>query len=152
MLYLLPFRSWLTAWRSLSARQFKAIALYAFIQVAIQAAVMAFAQTISRDLQPAAARRAFVAAVVCLCLMTSTIYSGDANAVLTGAGLWTEVKNLFFTEWGLVIGAVVLLVAIGGTLKYGIGWGFATAGVCSLFFLVPGGLATMQNWGKNFAS
>ena len=125
--------------------------LLAFIPAAVQVGVSAFAQTISRDLQPAAARRAFVAAGVCVCLMTSVVYSGDANAILTGAALWTEVKNLFFSEWGLVIGVVFLMVAIGGALKFGVGWGFATAGVGALLFLVPGGVATLQKWGQALA-
>ena len=113
--------------------------------------IQPYLQIVSEALRPKEARRAFVLAAGFLCLVSSMTYTGDANAAMSAAGLWTEVKNFFFSEWGLVLGVLFLAVAVFGSFQFGWGWGMTIALAGAFFFLIPGAVATLQNWGKSLA-
>ena len=77
-------------------------------------------------------------------LMAIVTIAAPAHAALDGPTLLTNLKQLIFGPWGLVIGIIVCFIAIGGIPKWGIGWGIGMAMCAVVFFCVPGIMGVVQ--------
>lgn len=75
-----------------------------------------------------------------------------AQAAADGATLWANLKELFFGPWGLVLGAILLGIGIGGFFRYGFGWLAVVCGLCVVLFLVPALVLLFQTYGKSMAT
>ena len=146
-----PHERWTTVSTCLLAPVVRLVSLFVWAWQACLALSGLMSASIRDWLRSHAARRAFYSSLSAVCLAATMLHTGDANAALSAPALWAEVKGVFFSEWGLVIGVVILCVAIGAALQYGIGKGFAFAAVGTALFLVPGGVATLQNWGSSLS-
>ncbi len=84
-------------------------------------------------------------------LISLALFTLPAHAAMTATGLWTEVKNFFFSEWSLVIGVLVIAIAVAGIPRWGVIGMWAGVACAVIFFLIPGAVVVMQNWGKTLA-
>jgi len=84
-------------------------------------------------------------------LATSCFYTIDAYAGTNGDTLWAQMKTMWFGAPGLIIGAIMLLIAVGGFVRNGFGWSCLVVGVCAVFFLIPGIVLGLQQWAQSVA-
>ena len=75
----------------------------------------------------------------------------NAHAATDGETLWGQFKSMWFGAPGLIVGALLLLIAVGGFFRNGFGWSSVVVGVCAVFFLIPGIVVGLQKYAQSIA-
>ncbi len=91
---------------------------------------------------------AILISLTAFCLM----FSMSAHAETDGTTLWGQFKGLFFGPYGLLIGAVMLVIAVFGILRNGFGWGSMIFGMTAFLFLIPGITKGLQGFAATIAA